>query len=247
VPDTRREPRKASPAFPMLGPSLSMARKRIGGLIAVACAVMGGAAMVTATAVLAETGASSHLPADRLAAADLLITADQAYPLPENPDLPFSERVPVPADLAAQAAAVPGVATAVPDLSFTVDLGGATLEGHNWETSSTDPVDGEAPDGPGELALDTAAAAAQGLAVGDTVTVATGSDTGDYVVTGLVDTPGVHFAPATATGLAAHPGGGVDLIAVTVDGDLETVAADLRDALAGQGVTIVTGEAIGDA
>ncbi|GAA2168827.1 MULTISPECIES: FtsX-like permease family protein [Glycomyces] len=247
MPTTRREPRKASPAFPMLGPSLSMARKRIGGLIAVACAVMGGAAMVTATAVLAETGVSSHLPADRLAAADLIIAADQAYPLPENPDLPFGERVPVPADLAAQAAAVPGVASAVPDLSFTVDLGGSTLEGHNWQTSSTDPVDGEAPDGPGELALDTETAAAQDLAVGDTVTVTTASDTGDYAVTGLVDAPGVHFDPATATALAAHPGGGVDLIAVTVDGDLDTVAADLREALAGRGVNVITGDAIGDA
>jgi putative ABC transport system permease protein len=247
VPNTRREPRKASPAFPMLGPSLSMARKRIGGLIAVACAVMGGAAMVTATAVLAETGVSSHLPADRLAAADLVIAADQAYPLPENPDLPFGERVPVPADLATEAAAVPGVASAVPDLSFSVDLGGSTLEGHNWQTSSTSPVDGEAPDGPGELALDTATAATQDLAVGDTVTVTTASDTGDYTVTGLVDAPGVHFDPATATALAAHPGGGVDLIAVTVDGDLDTVAADLRKALAGQSVNVITGGAIGDA
>lgn len=241
-------------AFPMLGPSLSMARKRIGGLIAVACAVLGGAAMVTATAVLAETGASSHLPADRLAAADLLITADQSYPLPENPDLPFAERVPVAADLAATAASVPGVEAAVPDLSFPVDLGkGAVIDGHNWDTAalSTGPVDGEAPDGPGELVLDTATAGISNLTIGDTITVTTGSDKashlGEYRITGLTDAPGVHFDPATATALAAHPGGGVDLIAVTIDGDLETVAADLRDALAGQGVNVVTGEDIGDA
>ncbi|MFG3341645.1 FtsX-like permease family protein [Glycomyces sp. NPDC048151] len=253
-----RRSAKASPAFPMLGPSLSMARKRIGGLIAVACAVLGGAAMVTATAVLAETGASSHLPAERLAFADLVIAADQAYPLPENPDLPFSERVPVAADLAAQAAAVPGVAAAVPDLSFPVDLTtgtgtGAVVEGHNWETAalSTDPVDGVAPTGPGELVLNAATASRLDVTVGDFITVATGSDIApeldEYRVTGLTDAPGVHFDPATATALAAHPGGGVDLIAVTVDGDLETVEAALADALAGEGVNIVTGEALGDA
>lgn len=234
---------------PLLRPSLSMARKRIGGLVAVACAVAGGAAMVTATAVLAETGATSHLPVDRLAAADLLVTADQAYAIPENPDLPYGERVPVPADLAAQAAHVDGVAAAVPDLTFPVGLGGELLDGHNWQTIATGPVDGDAPDGPGELALDTATARAQGLDLGDTVTLTTATGTGDYTLTALTDTPGAHFDPATATTLAAHPGGGVDLIAVTIDdgADPDRVAADLATALTGHGLDIVTGDDRGDA
>ena len=96
----------------MFGPSMSLARKHIGGMVAVACAVSGGAALVTASAVLGETGLTSHLSPARLAETDIVVSARQRHPVVEDFDLPLTERVPVSADLVAAVAAVEGVAEA---------------------------------------------------------------------------------------------------------------------------------------
>ncbi|MEU2744636.1 hypothetical protein ABZ656_57980, partial [Streptomyces sp. NPDC007095] len=59
--------------------ALQMVRHRITALIAVACAVVGGAALITGTGVLAESGLRSHLPAGRLGGADVVVAADQEF------------------------------------------------------------------------------------------------------------------------------------------------------------------------
>ena len=53
-----------------------MVRHRLAALVAVACAVLGGAALITGTGVLAESGLRSHLPAGRLAGADVVVGAE---------------------------------------------------------------------------------------------------------------------------------------------------------------------------
>ncbi|WP_199043828.1 FtsX-like permease family protein [Glycomyces salinus] len=224
-----------------------MARKQVGGLVAVFCAVFGAAALATATGVVAETGLTSHLEPERLAAADVLISAPQRHPVPEDLDLPLTERVTVPAETADEAAAVPGVAAAVADVSFPASVEGADApsEGHSWasaEATGAD-LDGEAPTGPGEVV----AGAGTGAETGQTVTVATASGRAEYTVTGTTGGPGLYFEADTAAELSGLPEGEADLIAVALEpgSSAKEVAADLGGVLGG-GFEVTTGEARGD-
>lgn len=236
----------------MLRPSLSMARKQVGGLVAVACAVFGGAAMVTASAVVGETGLTSHLPPDRLAAADLLVSARQSHHVPEDVDPPLSERVTVPADLAETIADVPGVAAAVADVSFPASVLslGEPGEGHGWASAALADPDlvGEPPTGPGEVVLDAELAAAAGLAAGDRTALATLEGTAEYLVTGVVDAPGigVYFAEARAAALTGRGEGTADLIAVAVEPGASVAAVAAEVEAAAGGLAVTTGEARGD-
>ncbi|WP_205328523.1 ABC transporter permease [Glycomyces sp. YM15] len=230
-----------------------MARNRITSLIAVACAVFGGAAMVTATAVVGETGLGSHLAPERLAEAEILVSAPQRHPVVEDPDIPFPERQTLPADLAADIAAVPGVAGAAADFTFTARLdggnaAGTVIEGHSWDTAALFDASTPAP-GTGEIVLDAETAEAAGLGPGDGITLTTANGTAEYTASAVADLPGqgLYTDAATARALAGHGEGQADLIAVDVAADTETVAADLRTALSGTGFEVVTGEARGDA
>ncbi|MDA1361957.1 ABC transporter permease [Glycomyces luteolus] len=238
-----------------------MARNRIASLIAVAFAVFGGAAMVTAAAVLGETGVSSHLVPDRLADAEILVTAPQRHRVVEDPDIPFPERQTLPAELVADIAAVPGVAGAAADLTFTArldDIGavedgaarGDAIEGHSWDTAALFGTSTPAP-GTGEVVFDAETAAEAGLAAGDLVALTTAHGTAEYTVSAVADTAGQGFYTdaATARALAGHGDGEADLIVVDVAADaaVEAVAADLRAALSGTGFEVVTGDARGDA
>ena len=62
--------------FPL---ALRMAAHRITALLAVVCAVLGGAALITGTGVLAESGLRSTLPPGRLGGADVVVAAGQEY------------------------------------------------------------------------------------------------------------------------------------------------------------------------
>ena len=73
----------------MLTFAVRMATRGVAALFAMACATLGGAAMVTATGVLAESGLTSHLPAGRLGGADVVISASQTYQA--SGDLPIAE------------------------------------------------------------------------------------------------------------------------------------------------------------
>ena len=98
-------------------------------------------------------------------------------------------------------------------------------------------VDGSAPAGTGEVALDSATAAAAGVRVGDKVeVVAAGRAAAAYRVTALVDAPdaGILFADPTAVRLSGRAGGEragtVDLVALrTEPGTEASVAAAARE------------------
>jgi len=247
--------------------ALHMAGHRITALIAVAFAVLGAAALITATGVLAESGLRSHLPAGRLAGADVVVSADQE--LHPDGDLPIAlpERRTVPAGLLAELSGLPGVTATVGDLSFPaalVDAGGRIVmagdprtAGHGWSsTGLTDPrVDGAAPTGSGEVAVDGTTAAAAGVRVGDMVTVAAaGRPPAPYRVSAVVDAPGagILFADATARVLAGRTGEGpragtVDLIALrTAPGAADAVATAARERVKGTGLVVTTGAGRGD-
>ncbi|MFH8975060.1 FtsX-like permease family protein [Streptomyces sp. NPDC017890] len=252
----------------MLHLAWRMAAHRITALLAVACAVLGGAALITTTGVLAESGLRSQLPPGRLGGADVVVAADQEFH--PSGDLPIAlpERATVPDRLVDRLAALPGVTAAVGDIGFPaalVDARGQVVAsaedprtaGHGWSTTKllADPrVAGRAPSATDEVAVDAAA----GVAVGEWVqVVANGRPAAPYRVSALVDAPGagVYFADGTAARLAGRDGEGdgpragtVDLIGLRVDdGAGERVASAAREAVSGTGLEVVTGADRGEA
>ena len=246
----------------MLSLSIGMARHRVAALIAVFCAVLGGAALVTATGVLAESGLRSHLPAGRLAGADVLVSADQTYHPPEDLPIGLPERRPVPAELVGRLGRLPGVAAAVGDVSFpaaVLDAGGTPVSvghprtaGHGWSSTrllDRVEVDGQAPGGPGEVALDEATAAAAGVRPGDEVRVVVAGRTSAFRVAGVVRAPGagILVTDPTAARLAGRDGT-VDLVGVRAEpGAAGSVAAAVRAELRDSGLVVATGADRGDA
>ncbi|NUK24154.1 FtsX-like permease family protein [Streptomyces lunaelactis] len=251
----------------MLRLAVRMAGHRIAALLAVACAVLGGAALITGTGVLAESGIRSHLPAGRLAHADVVVSADQNFHPPQDLPIALPERGRVPDRLVGRLAKLPGVTAAVGDISFPaalVDAKGQVVPtedprtaGHGWSSTGLlkDPgIDGGKPAGPGEIAVDNATAAAAGVRVGDTVkVVAAGRSAAGYRVSAVVAAPGagILFADPTAARLAGRDSGPragtVDLISLrTAPGADDTVAAAVRDRVKGTGLVVATGTDRGD-
>ncbi|MFC8922438.1 ABC transporter permease [Cellulosimicrobium sp. NPDC057127] len=169
----------------------------------------------------------------------------------------------VPADLAATVASRDDVALALPEVSGPAVLVGAdgtavlSTQAPSFATAydPRDPgprvVDGRAPRGPGEVALESATLEASGLAVGDRTDVVLGDDVRPVDVVGEVSLS-APMAGATmvlldqATASAAYaPDGLVPTVAVhAADG---TSPQALRDALADAvpgGVEVVTGDAL---
>ncbi|MFD5217127.1 FtsX-like permease family protein [Streptomyces tendae] len=258
----------------MLHLALRMAAHRITALLAVACAVLGGAALITTTGVLAESGLRSQLPPGRLGGADVVVAAEQEFH--PSGDLPIAlpERATVPARLVDRLAALPGVTAAVGDIGFPAALldgrgrpvpvaQDPATAGHGWSSTrllSDARVEGRAPSGAKTVAVDAAAADAAGLAVGDRVrVVANGRPAAAYRVSALVDAPGadggVWFADGTAAALAGRGAGGegpragtVDLVGLrAADGAGERVADAVRAEVAGTGLRVTTGADRGEA
>ncbi|MCL7364843.1 FtsX-like permease family protein [Streptomyces ardesiacus] len=252
----------------MLHLALRMAAHRITALLAVACAVLGGAALITATGVLAESGLRSQVPPGRLGGADVVVAADQEFHPSGDLPLALPERAAVPARLVDRLAALPGVTAAVGDIGFPAALVDARTgvtpvaedpgtAGHGWSSTrllADARVTGRAPSGPHEVAVD----AGTGLAVGARVeVVANGRPATPYRVSALVDAPGagLYFADGTAAALAARDAGGggpragtVDLIGLRTDeGAGDRVAAAVRTAVAGTGLDVHTGAGRGEA
>lgn len=250
----------------MLHLAVSMARHRISALLAVAFAVLGGAAMVTGTGILAESGLRSHLPAGRVAGADIVVSARQAVEVPGDMAIALPERATVPADLAGRLAAVPGVTAAVGDLSFPaalLDTQGRVVSaddpvtaGHGWSSTqllASARIDGAEPRTAGEVAVSAAAAAAANAGIGDRVQIVAGGRTAGYRISGVVSdaSAGIYFADPVAARLAGRDrgprAGTVDLIGLrTAPGSAESVARAVGSALNGSGVTVATGNDRGD-
>ncbi|MEU9239301.1 ABC transporter permease [Streptomyces sp. NPDC048385] len=250
--------------------ALRMAAHRIAALLAVACAVLGGAALITATGVLAESGLRSQLPPGRLGGADVVVAADQEYHVSGDLPIALPERAAVPAGLTARLAKLPGVTLAVGDIGFPAAvtdphgrLSPVTGEdpaaaGHGWSSAKLlaggARVEGRAPSAPAEVAV----AATTGLSVGDRVRVtANGRAATAYRVSALVHAPdaGIYFTDGRAAELAARTrtktagapagatrAGTVDLIGLrTRPGATGQVASAVRTAVAGTGLRVLTG------
>lgn len=233
----------------MLRVALRTLRFRAGAFIATFLAMTFGALIVMACGGLMETGIRTEVPAQRLAAAPLVITGSQTYQLPkQNPDDPeedtesgtLPERVRLDSDLLPKIESVPGVAAAVGDLTFpTVVTGGPPDSGHGWASAALTPTRltaGHAP-GPGEVVL------GPGHRLGEHVEIVAGAQTRAYTVAGLSASADVFFADADAARLAGHPGT-VDAIGVlTAPGaDLGQIVQRVGDAVHGTPAVLLTGD-----
>ncbi|GAA1880796.1 ABC transporter permease [Streptantibioticus ferralitis] len=246
----------------MLRLAVHMVGYRISALIAVACAVLGGAALITGTGVLAESGLRSHLPAGRLGGADVVVAADQEYHPAGDLPIALPERRTVPARLVGELAGLPDVTAAVGDLGFpaalvdahgrVVPAGDPQAAGHGWSSTqllAAARIRGHAPSGSGEIAVASATAAAAGVKVGDRVQVVVNArPAAGYRISAVVDATGagILFADTTAVRLSGR-GDRVDLIGLrTAPGAAERVAAEVRTKLNGTGLGAVTGGSRGD-
>ncbi|GAA2398670.1 FtsX-like permease family protein [Streptomyces glaucosporus] len=238
----------------MIGLAFKTLRFHKGGFIASFIALFFGAAIVVGCGGLFETGLHSAAPPERLAASPIVVTGDQRYPGTRR-DV-FTERVRLDADLVDRIEAVPGVAEAVPDVSFPATVLGdggrpaGRLTGHGWSSAKLAPYrvdEGKPPSRPGEIALDARFADRAGARVGQEVGLALGGDGGRYRVTALVSGPGspetVFLTDSEAARATGRPGL-VDSIGVlTAPGTaVGAVERDVEKAVGGRPASVFSGD-----
>ncbi|GAA0252165.1 ABC transporter permease [Saccharothrix mutabilis subsp. mutabilis] len=220
----------------------------VGSFLAILC----GTAVVAACGVLMESGIRSGVPTERYAAAAVVVGGNQVV-RPEGGDPLAFQQVgtapSLPADLVGRVAAVPGVTSAVGEVSFparAVTADGRVLEafGHNWDAAVLTPLDvrrGRAPAAADEVVV----AGVPGVGVGDRVRVMTTSTPTEFTVTGLAAPSGkdgfakqfgLYFTSARAEALSGTPGR-VHAIGVFAS---EDVTDRVRDAL-GDDVFVAAG------
>ncbi|MFV2145092.1 MULTISPECIES: ABC transporter permease [Isoptericola] len=236
-------------------------------------AILMSALIVAACGTLLMTSMSASVAPERYAHAPVVAAADQnEYVVTGSGEDREEEAVPLPdtaridAGLAAQVSRAPGVATAVPDVTFPVRAEDAPLTAHGWGShafTGTELVSGHAP-GPGEVVLSADAAGSAGTAVGGTVAVQTADGQRDFRVAGVAE-PGpaegaagaaeeaagtgdlAWFADTEAPALAGHAGT-VDAVAVLAEPGTGTealataVAGALAADPAGSAAQVLTGD-----
>lgn len=225
-------------------------RHRKGPFVGMFVAVMCAAMLVTALGVLFESGLRAGVPPQRYAGAAVVVGAQQSIPVDEDMDLPFSERVPLPADMVDRVAAVPGVARAVGDLTVPVTVDHQPVAGHGWSAAAVTPFTLRAGEPPREdgVVLDQELAA--GRQVGNPIDIAIGATSTTFTITGITDhaidrQSTLFFTDEQARALFGRPKQ-VDAVAVMAKPGVD--ADDLADRIAAAlpSVAVYTGDARGD-
>ncbi|CAL9567111.1 hypothetical protein SUDANB58_04761 [Streptomyces sp. enrichment culture] len=244
----------------MLSLALHTLRFRLGGFVATFIAMFFGAALIMACGGLMESGVRDAVPAQRFAAAPIVVAGDQEYDGSQ-----LSERVRLGQAQVRAVEDVAGVERAVTDVSFPVAVvrdgrpvtplsdGAAGDEhrqlGHGWSSAQLTPYTltaGARPGAVGDVVLDTGLAERAGADVGDRVRIVATGRTQEYRLTGIVEQsggrtasrPAVFFSDGQAAALRGDDT--VDAIGVLPASDTDT--AELRDridkALDGAAVTL---------
>jgi putative ABC transport system permease protein len=241
--------------------ALATVRQRRAGFVGVLVAVLCGSMLVTALGVLFESGLRAGVPPQRYAAAAVVVGGTQAFPVPEDVDPVFSERVPLPAEAVGRIAAVPDVDRAVGDVSVPVELGsvGGSVVGHSWDSAVLTPFslrEGSAPAMADEVVVDADLARRAGVGVGDGLDLGLGATRATYTVTGIVAPPGTDrlgrqnvllFSDSQARRLSGRPDQ-VDAVGVLARPgvDPDALADRIRGALPGTEIATYTGSDRGD-
>ena len=223
-------------------------------LAGVFVAIFVASALVTGLGVLVESGIRGGLAPQRYTAADVVVGATQQLDVPEDLPVPLHERAAVPAHAVSQIAALPGVAAVVADVTVPLVVADsatpdAVVEAHPWSATALTGftiAEGREPAADDEVVVGSGAR----HAVGDTVTLAHGGIAASYTVVGLVTAAElpqravpVFLTDSRIRDLDPH-GGAPHALGVFVDGDPETVATAIREAL--PELVAQTGDARGD-
>jgi putative ABC transport system permease protein len=237
---------------------------RKAGFVAAFVAVFCGAALITACGVLVDSGLRAGIPPQRYAAAPVVVAADQTAPVSGDTAQRFAERVPLPAADVDRIARVPGVRTAVGDVSVTVGvlapghglLGGAgdtPVLAHGWSSAVLGPVaiaEGRAPGAPDEVVLDNGLAARAAVRPGATVDLVVGGVPTRYRVVGIATAGGrqaaVFVTDEQARLVAGRPDQ-VDTVGVLADPGVTADQLAERIGSAVPGVRTYTGNTRADA
>ena len=216
------------------------------------------------------------VPAQRLAGTSVAVTGNQNVRVTSGRGqdastdvlaLPAYRRL--PAGLATRLAAVAGVAAAVPDVSVPLALqapdgsvltGSAAepLTGYGWQSAPLTPftiVSGHAPADSRDIVIGAGLAQVAALRPGDAVRLA-GRDLPPFTVTGVAVSPAgdpadnwsVFFTSTEAAALYGHPGQ-ADLIGLIAQPGTSaaTLAGRVQAAVAGRGLTVLSGAGRGQA
>ncbi|GLY78525.1 FtsX-like permease family protein [Actinoallomurus iriomotensis] len=234
----------------MIRLALTTLRFRAGASAAMLVAVLIGTALLVASGGLFETAIRLNADAQRLGGAPIVVTGPAGFKLPGQGGqrAAYAERSRVDPAVAARLAGTPGVAAAVPDVSFAavpvVDgrpARDAVLAGHDWASASLTPYalrGGAEPSGPGQVVVDAATARRLSVRPGGRIRIAVAGVPETFTVTGVavparhVDAPAYFFsgadvrrflpqgAQADAIGIRLRPGARVDDVAAAVSARL---------------------------
>jgi putative ABC transport system permease protein len=175
-------------------------RARLGRLIAIAVAIVIGVSFVVGSFVLADSLRASFDDLFSSISENVDFEVRTAVAFDEGNQGAQVQRDPIPAELADTVAAVEGVAAVEPVLQRyaqfldpegeAVTTSGAPTLGIGWSGNETLSgvvvLDGRAPSGPDEVAMDKATADREDFAVGDQVRVLTDTGTHEFTVAGLL-------------------------------------------------------------
>ncbi|MFI6287725.1 FtsX-like permease family protein [Streptomyces sp. NPDC051018] len=196
-------------------------------------ALMLTAMIVSACGIMLESGLRVSVPPQRYAGAPVVVAADPvSHYVVGSGEERYDESVLIPDKarldeaLVAEAAAVPGVAKAIGDVTYPVLRGTSALTAQGWGSAAftgTGLTAGAAPRN-GEAVI------GGGARVGDRITLETPAGKREFTVSGLTARPGVWFSDRQALALSGHPGR-IDVIAVVPEQgtSAKTLATRLTD------------------
>src|SRR5690242_17479515 len=199
----------------MLRLSILSARGRTGAFTGALIALFAAAVLSMAWGMQLESILRTHAPVERYAAAAAVVTGQQNAGTDHG--VLLSERARVSAALVPRLAAVPGVRSAIGDVSVPAELGGQAAVAHGWGSAALTPYvlsAGRPPRGPGEIVTGYPAR------LGTRLTLAATEPARTVTVVGVArpshpvtQQTAIFLTDAEAMRLAGHPGR-VDAIGV---------------------------------
>jgi len=226
----------------MLRLAVLSARGRLGTFAGALIALFAAAVLSMAWGMQLESILRTHAPVERYAGAAAVVTGQQQV----GDKVLLGERARVGSALAVRLGAVPGVRSAIGDVSVPAGLGDRAVVAHGWSSAALTPYvlsAGRPPAGPGEVVTGYPAT------LGARLTLAATEPARTVTVVGVAR-PGhpvtqqtaIFLTDAEATQLAGHPGQ-VDAIGVIAAPGFD--AGRLRAAVgaAADGAQVLTGDA----
>jgi len=232
----------------MLRLAVLSARGRLGTFAGALVALFAAAVLSMAWGMQLESILRTHPPVGRYAGAAAVVTGQQQAGV--GHDVPLSERARVSSALAARLAAVPGVRSAIGDVSVPAGLGDRATVAHGWSSAALTPYvlsAGRPPAGPGEVVTGYPAT------LGARLTLAATEPARTVTVVGVArprhpvsQQAAIFLTDAEATRLAGHPGL-LDAIGVLAAPGFDTGRLLAAAGPAADGAQVLTGDARGAA